>query len=153
MFMREESVHIEASPEAVYDYVSDIGRHPEWAAQKLLMQPLGDGRFESTMHMWPLKAVSVINIETAERPRTFVYVADDNVSGPHRWRFDITPDSGGSNVKFTLERMHEGLFMRLVQPVIMFPLIGRPGMVTALRNIKGTIEGATREPNVAPSPS
>lgn len=152
MFVREKSIHIEASPEAVYDYVSDIGRHPEWAKQKLIMRPLGDGRFESLMTMGALKAVSVIHVEKADRPRTFVYVADDNVSGPHRWRFDITPQSGGSNVKFTLERMHEALFIRLLQPVVMFPLIGRPGMLKGLANIKRTLE-AKPNPAGAPSPS
>lgn len=153
MFRRDESVHIEASPEAVYDYIADIGRHPEWAAQKLVMRPLGDGRFESLMKMGGLKAVSVIHVETAKRPGTFVYVADDNVSGPHRWRFDITPAGGGSDVKFTLERMHEALLFRLLQPVVMFPLIGHPGMVKGLRNIKRTVEGARNEPVAAPTTS
>lgn len=153
MFKRDETVHVDASPEAVYDYISDIGRHPEWAAQKLAMRPLGDGRFESVMWMGPLKAVSVIHVETAQRPRTFVYVADDNVSGPHRWRFDISSESGGSSVKFTLERMHDAFFMRLMQPVCMFPLIGHPGMIKGLSNIKRTVEGARSEPKVAPASS
>lgn len=152
MFAREEWIRIDASPEALYDYISDIGRHPEWAAQKLLMRPLGDGRFESVMAMGALKAVSVIHVEAADRPRTFVYVADDNVSGPHRWRFDIKPDGAGSKVTFGMERMHERVFMRLLQPVVMFPLIGHPGMLTALRNIKRTVESADAKASAASNP-
>src|SRR5579864_7952525 len=124
MFAREETIHIDASPEAVYDYLSDIGRHPEWAAQKLVMRPLGDGRFESSMTMGAMKARAVIHVDAAEPPRTFVYTADDNVSGPHRWTFDIKPEGAGSTVTLRMERMHDGLLLRILQPIVMWPLIG-----------------------------
>ena len=140
MFAREESIHIQASPEAVYDYVSDIGRHPEWANQKLVMRQLGDGRFESFMTMGLLKARAVVHVEVAERPKRFVYVADDDVSGPHRWHFDISPDATGSTVRFGLERMHERFPFKLVQPILLFPLIGHPGMSKGLARIKATLE-------------
>jgi hypothetical protein len=140
MFAREESIHIEASPEAVYDYISDIERHPEWANQTLVMQSLGDGRFESLMTMGAMKARAVIHVELSERPTRFVYVADDDVSGPHRWHFDISSDTTGSTVRFGLERMHEKFPFRLMQPILFFPLIGRPGMRKGLTRIKATLE-------------
>jgi uncharacterized protein YndB with AHSA1/START domain len=149
MFARDESVHIDASPDAVYDYVSDISRHPEWAKQKLVMRPLGDGRFESHMAMGPLKARAVIHVEVAERPRRFVYVADDDVSGPHRWHFDISPDANGSEVRFGLERMHETFPFTLMQPLLLFPLIGHPGMRTGLARIKARIERPQESPSAA----
>ena len=140
MFAREESIHIEASPEAVYDYISDIGRHPEWANQKLVMRSLGDGRFESLMTMSAMKARAVIHVELAERPRRFVYVADDDVSGPHRWHFDVSSDATGSTVRFGIERLHEKFPFTLMQPILFFPLIGRPGMRKGLARIKATLE-------------
>jgi len=140
MFAREETIHIEASPEAVYDYISDISRHPEWANQKLVMQKAGDGRFESHMTMGLLKARAVIHVEVAERPSKFAYVADDDVSGPHRWHFDIAPDAGGSTVTFGLERMHEQFPFTIMQPILLFPLIGHPGMKKGLARIKATLE-------------
>ena len=149
MFARDESIHIEASPEAVYDYVSDIGRHPEWAKQKLVMRQLDDGRFESHMAMGLLKAIAVIRTEVAERPNQFVYVADDDVSGPHRWHFDITPEGNGSRVSFGFERMHEAFPFKLFQPILLFPLIGHPGMKAGLARIKARVERSQDLPSAA----
>jgi hypothetical protein len=150
MFTREESIHIEASPEAIYNYVFDIGRHPEWANEKLVMRQLGDGRYESHMTMGPLKARALIHVEIAERPTRFVYVAEDDVSGPHRWHFDIRPDTTGSTVRFGFERMHEALMFKLVQPILLYPLIGRPGMRKGLARIKAKLERPQVDSAVAP---
>jgi uncharacterized protein YndB with AHSA1/START domain len=153
MFAREESIHIDATPEAVYDYVADIGRHPEWAAQKLVMRPLGDGRFESLMTMGAMKARAVVRVEAAERPTAFTYVADDNVSGPHRWTFEIKPDESGSRITLRMERMHEGLLFRVMQPIVMWPLIGHPGVLKGLARIKRQVEGGAQQSPSLPSVS
>ena len=151
MFVKQESIQIDAPPSAVYDYVSDIARHPEWAAQKLTMRALGDGRFESLMTMGAMKAVAVIHVETADRPKTFSYVADDNVSGPHRWTFTIEPEGAGSKVTFRMERMHEALVARIMQPVVMWPLIGHPGVLKGLARIKSHVEATNTQPRVVPT--
>ena len=151
MFTREESIHIEASPEAVYAYISDIGRHPEWAAQKLVMQPLGGGKFQSLMTMGAMKAVAVIHVEAADPPRMFCYVADDNVSGPHRWTFLIAPDGVGSKVTFRMDRMHDALLFRLLQPTVMWPLIGHPGVLKGLARIKAALERPQEATAAAPA--
>jgi uncharacterized protein YndB with AHSA1/START domain len=142
MFVREESIHIAAPPEVVYDYVSDIGRHPQWAAQKLEMRKLADGRFESVATMGLLKAKAVIHVEAAERPGRFVYVADDNISGPHRWSLAIKPQGDGSQLTLRMERMHEAVWARVMQPIAMWPLIGHPGVLRGLAQIKMQIETA-----------
>lgn len=153
MFAREESIHIDASPEAVYDYVSDIGRHPEWAAQDLVIRPSGDGRFESVVTMGALKAKAVITVQVSERPSRFVYVAQDDVSGPHRWTFDIEPDASGTRLTFRMERMHDALWARILQPVVMWPLIGHPGVLKALAAIKRHLEAPETRPAAAPTTS
>lgn len=151
MFMREESIHVEASADAVYSYISDIARHPEWAAQKLVMQPIGDGKFQSFMTMGAMKAVAVIHVEDAEPPKRFVYVAEDNVSGPHRWTFVIEPEGAGSKVTLRMERMHDALMFRLLQPIVMWPLIGRPGVVKGLGRIKAAVERPQQATAAAPA--
>jgi len=35
MFRRSNSVHIDAPLEAIFDYVSNFTRHPEWAHEKI----------------------------------------------------------------------------------------------------------------------
>ena len=37
MFVKRKTITIDAPPEAVYDYVSDISRHTEWARHKLII--------------------------------------------------------------------------------------------------------------------
>lgn len=140
MFAREEAIHIEASPEAIYEYVSDFGRHPEWANQKLVMHQRPDGRFESDMAMGPLKAHTVLHVEVAERPTRFVFMADDDFSGPHRWHFNISPDSGGSKVRYGFERMHNRFPFTILQPLLLFPAIGHPGLIKGLAGIKRHVE-------------
>lgn len=153
MFAREESIHVDAPPEAVYDYVSDLTRHPEWAAQKMTMRNAGSGRFESVVVSGPITARSVLRIEAARRPEDFIYVADDDVSGPHRWHFNISTESNGSRVKLGFERMHDRFPFTVLQPLVFYPLIGHPGLVKGLANIKRVVEGTSTERKVAPSAS
>src|SRR3954471_18141765 len=75
---RERSILINATPEAVYDYVSDVMHHPDWAAQKMEMKHTGGpdagvgAEFESTVHFMGHVAGRLKVIE-ASRPGRFVY--------------------------------------------------------------------------------
>lgn len=139
MFKKAESIHIDASPELVFDYVSNIRRHPEWAAQKLSMEETEPGRFDSVVVVGPLKLKATTRVETSDRPSRFAYVSDDGLA-PHRWTFDIAPESGGSHVTFGLQRLTDPLWALVIQPLILFPLIGHPGMITGLASIKKNLE-------------
>ena len=99
------------------------------------------------------QAVAVTHVESADRPRAFTYVADDNVSGPHRWTFTIEPDGAGSKVTLRMERMHEALVARIRQPVVMWPLIVHPGVLKGLAKIKSRVEGTRTQPSAVPSAS
>ena len=144
MFAQEKSIDIDAAPEEVYDYVADLRRHPEWAAQKLDIVERDDGRFDSTVTIGPAKLKAVLSVESAQRPRRFVFISDDGLA-PHRWHFDITPRSGGSRLKFGFERMSAPMIIRMAQPILMWPLVGNPGMEKGLSNIKRQVEAARHE--------
>ena len=141
MFAQEKSTDVNAAPEEVYDYVSDLRRHPEWAAQELEVKELEDGQFASTVTFGPVKLKSKLHVEASERPRRLVFVSDDGLA-PHRWRFEIKPQRGGSVLTFGFERMSGPVLIRIAQPILMWPLVGNPGMERGLANIKQNVERA-----------
>jgi Polyketide cyclase / dehydrase and lipid transport len=152
MFVKRKTITIDASPEAVYDYVSDISRHPEWARHKLIMRKIGDGRFESSAEVMHLEPRSVLEVETTDRPRRFSFFSNDSIAGRYRWYFDITREGKGSRVEYGLERLSASLTVKLLQPWLMWPIDGRGGVITGLANIKRNVE-AQAAPQLQPSPA
>ncbi|HEX3509347.1 MAG TPA: SRPBCC family protein [Candidatus Dormibacteraeota bacterium] len=151
MFAKQKTIAIDVSPEAVYDYVSDIGRHPEWARHRLVVSRVGEGRYESRAEVFHLEPHSVLEVETTDRPRRFSFFSNDSIAGRYRWYFDISPDGSGSRVNYGLERLSASLAVKLLQPWLLWPTDGRGGVVTGLANIKRRLE-AEAAPAAAPSP-
>lgn len=149
-FKKEKSVRVAAPPEAVFDYVSDIKRHPEWAMHQMVMRERGDGTFESTVKVMNLEPRTVIHVETRDRPRRFTFLCDDNTVGQYRWTFDITPDGAGSRIKYGMERLHAPLWVQLTQAWMLWPTDGRRGVITGLANIKRALETTEMQPVAQP---
>lgn len=133
-FARDESIVVQAAPEIVFDYLSDITRHGEWAGDKLTVKQVGPGRWESLVDIG-IKASAVITVESSERPRRFVYVCDDNVSGLYRWTFTLAPAPRGTRLTHRVERLRGPLLVRMIQPWVMWPLAARPSTRRGLQNI------------------
>jgi hypothetical protein len=150
MFAKKRSITVAARAEAVYDYVSDIERHPEWARHKLIMKKTGEGRFESRAEVYHLEPTSQLRVETTDRPRRFTFLSDDQYAGTYRWYFDITPVDGGSLLTYGLERLSAPTVVKIVQPWLLWNTGGRQGLVTGLANIKRTLEAQTKR-SAAPS--
>ena len=125
MFAKEKSIYVEAAPEAVFDYVSNIRRHPEWAMHPLVMRERGDGTFESTATVMHLEPRTVIRVESQERPRLFTFLCDDNIAGKYRWTFDIKPAGAGCKVRYGVERLDAPAWVKLVQPWSLWPITMR----------------------------
>ena len=144
-FKRTLAIHIDAPPEVVYDYVTDLTRHPEWADQKMEItvdsQPVAVGTtFTSTVRF--VKAIPARGrVLEMQRPQTFVYECTDS-SGTHRWTMRIQPDGTGSLLEQTIERIWVPFYIKVVQAGVMWPLFGRPQIRHGLANIKSRIEEA-----------
>ena len=152
-FAREKAITIAAPPEAVYDYVSDISRHPEWAYHKLLIKSVGAGRFESNAEVLHLEMASVLNVETTDRPHRFTFISQDGMDGTYRWHFDMSPANEGTQLKYGLERLEARLWVQLTQPWLFWTVVGRQGMVGALANIKRNLEEPATSPKKSSSGS
>ncbi|HEY8642299.1 MAG TPA: SRPBCC family protein [Candidatus Dormibacteraeota bacterium] len=143
-FVREVTVVVEAPPDAVFDYVSEVVRHGEWAGDKLTVTATGAGTYHSVVDMG-MKVPAEISVETSERPRRFGYVCDDSLSGKYRWTFALEPTGSGTRLTHQVERLRGPLLVRLIQPWVMWPLLGRPSTARGLNNIKKHLEAAPEE--------
>jgi uncharacterized protein YndB with AHSA1/START domain len=142
VYSKEVAIHIDAPPEAVYDYVSDLSRHQEWAKTKidLTIGPAGDSglpTFTSVAHA-PGSPRAQGKVLTADRPGRFQYEAKDS-SGRYLWTFAITPESGGSRLVYRMEQQEVPILFRLMQPFV-FGVVGRTMMADSLTSIKAKVE-------------
>lgn len=144
MFRREKNIYIAAPPEVVFEYVADIRRHGEWGAQAwdITLEPgpeHGPGAtFTAGAHM-ALLGRSIIRIEASEPPVRFVYDCLD-FSGHHRWSMFLVPEGTGTRLRYQVERLQGPWWVRLTQPILLWPLGGRRYVHTGLANIKAILE-------------
>ncbi len=144
MFRREKSISIAAAPEAVFHYVADIRRHGEWGAQiwNITLQPgseHGPGTTFAGSDQRGLFGRSLIRILAEEPPVRFVYDCLD-YSGHHRWSMLLAREGEGTRLRYQLERLQGPWWVRLTQPILLWPLGGRRYVQTGLAHIKAILE-------------
>jgi len=97
------SVHVDASPEAVYDLVADIGRMPEWSPETYRAHWLGGAtsavagaRFRGWNKAGPLRWFTDPVVDVADRGRAFAFTTTFFGRGRlTTWRYDMTAAEGG----------------------------------------------------------
>lgn len=100
------STHIEAEPGAIYDIVADITRthelSPEITQCRWLDGATGaavGARFKATNKMPNRPAFSNKPVVTiADRGLTFAFSRTEPFGGTVEWRYDFTPEGGGTRV-------------------------------------------------------
>jgi uncharacterized protein YndB with AHSA1/START domain len=135
-FAREETITVPADPESVFDYLSDIARHGEWAGNALDVRAAGADRFESTAVAAGVKLHAKIAVESRDRPTRFAYVVDDRTAGRYRWTFALSAAEGGTRIVHRMERLDAPVWMKLIQPWMTWPMLGRPAMRRGLERIR-----------------
>jgi uncharacterized protein YndB with AHSA1/START domain len=153
MYSREQRIHIDAPPEDVFRYVTDIKRHPEWASNPMEMTVDSDPVAVGTTFSSRVKAFGT---ETArgkvlqlQPPSLFAYETDTSSSGRYTWKMTLTPAAGGTDLHHRFDRLSAPAWFRIVQP-LMFPVLGKNMMKKGLRSIKTNVEAntATQSPVV-----
>ena len=101
---REASIEIQASPEAVYDLVSDLPRMGEWSPENIGGEwqdggsgQVGDryiGHNRTAERAWSVPVL----VTVAERGRCFAFVTRPD-EGPYvRWTYRLEPRGAGTRV-------------------------------------------------------
>ena len=133
------STDIDAPPEVVFDYVSDVIRHPEWAHEKLeIERTAGTGNEAGATFAYAVNFMGTtrgtLTVTESVRPSRFVYECDDP-SGRYRWTFEITAKDRGTHLRHRVEFLRESLKVRLTK-AIMIPLVGNRMVNAGLKNIR-----------------
>jgi hypothetical protein len=136
----QATIHINATPEAVYALISDVTRMGDWSPETTSCEwldgatgPAVGARFKGTNKMGPAKWSTSPTVTVAEPGKAFAFD-----TGGTEWRYDLTPDRGGASVTESF-RVTNGLVKAVG------PFIGRKnslvrGMQLTLERIKVAAE-------------
>jgi uncharacterized protein YndB with AHSA1/START domain len=119
----EQTFHVDAPPEAVFDYVTDASKLASWQTTKTYVEKLTDGPpglgtrvRERTKPPGAKEFEQVVEFTEFERPRRLhVHI----VEGPYPIdaTYTFEPDGDGTRAAFVAEGPLSGL-MRLLEPVM-----------------------------------
>jgi uncharacterized protein YndB with AHSA1/START domain len=148
LFARDVQIHIQASCTEVFNYLVDIRRHCEWAANPLEIRHFSGptagvgATFESVARRTARVAGTFtgrIRIVAVEPPHRFAYEVEDN-TGRYRWTMTITPEGNGTKLTQRMAKLSGPWLINLFQPWLIWPLIGRPQVKGGLDRIKICLE-------------
>ena|SRR5438094_6986980 len=151
--MGEAKVHIEATPDALYDMVSDITRMGEWSPENTggewldgATGPAVGARFKGKNKRkggWTTKCT----VTAADRGRDFAF---DVGKGETRWRYDFSAAGTGTDVveSFEIVKQPGGLGRFFTKVGTGVPWSEREadmvnGMEQTLSRLKAAAEGAS----------
>ena len=140
------SVVINAPPETVFNYVSDLTRHPEWSGGKLKIEALTLGPLAVGSQYKSYGDVAgqqnrpnELRVTKFESPTLFEFVAKDPGFGEVVNKFKFTPQKGGTLMERTLS-MNMNPLKAFAFKLFIRPLIGQPMMDKSFATLKDKLE-------------
>ena len=139
-------VMINAPPEAVFAYVSDLTRHPEWSGGRLKIEALSATPVAAGSQYLSHGDVAgqkdrpnQLRVTQYQSPARFAFVAQDPDFGEVPHEFTFKSQAGGTllerTVTVTLPPVRAFVLRTFIQP-----LIGKPMMDKALAALKAKLE-------------
>ncbi len=133
---------INASPEAVFEYVSDLPRHSEWAQHHLQVTRTSEGEvgvgatYSSVGHQFGTQRDTQAVVDYAPGSQ-FAFEAKGSI-GTVRHAFDLTAADGGTQVTKSMEITKPSLMARFMGPMIAKQT--KKGLLVDLERIKAKLE-------------
>ena len=144
--VRTHKVLVHAPLPSVFDYVSDLTRHPEWGEGELRIEaitpgPLAVGKeYHSRGEVATQKdRLNTIRISNYDPPHLFGFVANDPDAGDVSHVFTFRQQDGGVLVERTMTLSLNPIIAFLFC-LFVYPLIGSPSMEKALAKLKERLE-------------
>jgi hypothetical protein len=132
----EASIDIDMPREQVYEYVSDLTKHHEWAANAIRLEPDGDG-FRSYGRQLRHENRNILTIVQRQSPTRFAFESLGR-EGRFRHMFEIEGAAGKTRLTKRFEVLHAALPLRLLAPL--FSIVGGPNMRGDVKRIKARLE-------------
>lgn len=144
--IRTTQVLVHAPLQIVFDYVSDLTKHPEWSGGQLKVKalssdPIGVGKEYISHGEVGLEKERPNKVKVTEynSPRTFGFVANDPGFGEVFHIFTFTEQGEGVLVTRTMTVTMNPV-SALVFRFIIYPIIGNPIMNKSLAALKTKLE-------------
>lgn len=138
-------IEVAATPQAVFDALTDFPSHGTWANQKagLEVKPVSGGptavgsTFKSSQKFGGKHTGADIKVTKLSAPTTLAFEAHQPGKKPVTYTstFTLRPSGGGTLVERTLDVDPSGLMITIAAPAI------RADMMKALKNLKAKVEG------------
>jgi uncharacterized protein YndB with AHSA1/START domain len=117
-FVVEVSVWVDASPETVWDLVSDVSRTPEFSPELVEsgwlasgpQEPVVGARFSGTNRLADFEWTRTCTVVESERPTVFGYTVGDRFDGSPSgtWTFRCESEDGGTRLTQWFAHAPEG---------------------------------------------
>lgn len=144
--VRTHQVFVDAPLQTVFDYVSDLTRHPEWSDGELRIEQVTPGPIAVGKEYFSQGEVAVqknrpntVRISVYDPPHSFGFVAQDPDAGDVSHVFTLKGQNGGVLIKRTMTLSLNPIAAFLFR-LFVYPLIGRPSMDKALAKLKERLE-------------
>src|SRR5574341_366090 len=140
--IRSSQVLVNAPVQTVFDYVSDLTRHPEWSGGELKIEavssdPIGVGK-EYISHgevALEKNRPNTVQVAEYEPPHKFSFVATDPDFGKVSHIFTFVEQNGAVLITLTMTVSLNPLVAFLFRFFI-YPIIGKPSMNRAMAALK-----------------
>jgi hypothetical protein len=146
----QTTLHIEATPEAVYDLVSDMPRVGEWSPECYRCEWIGsDGPavgadFKGYNRVGPVRWSARGRVTTADRGREFAFVTlHKGRREETRWRYSFRANDGGTDVTESYEFIWAPWYIRFADLFLPRDRQLRRGMEQTLERIRTVAERIT----------
>jgi uncharacterized protein YndB with AHSA1/START domain len=110
----EASVHVNASPEKVYELVTDVSRMGEWSPECRHCEwldgatgPAVGARFKGSNRNGFARWSTKPRVMTADEGREFAFVVGFGRKDMTKWSYRFEPDAGGAKVTESFEMMND----------------------------------------------
>ena len=148
--IRSHQILVHAPLQSVFDYVSDLTRHPEWSGGRLRIEavtpgPIAVGK-EYISHgdvAAQKDRPNTVQVTQYESPHRFAFVSKDPDFGKVPHEFTFTEQTGGVLITRTMTvTLHP--FVAFAFRFFIYPLIGNPSMEKSFARLKAKLEKNVR---------
>ena len=148
--LRSHQILVNAPLQTIFDYVSDLTRHPEWSGGELKIEAVSPGPIAVGKEYFSRGQVALqkdrpntIQVTEHKPPHKFGFVANDPDFGKVRHLFTFTQKNDGVLVDRTMT-VNLNPFVAFGFRFFVYPLIGSPSMNTAMARLKTKLEENNR---------
>ena len=144
--VRATQVFVKAPLQKVFDYVSDLTKHPEWSGGELKIDAVGSGPIAVGKEYLSKGEVAVqknrpneLQVTEYEPPHTFSFVAKDPDFGKVYHVFTFSEQGGGVMITRTMT-LNLNPIVAFAFRLLIYPLVGNPAMQKAMNALKTKLE-------------